>query len=108
MIFELRSYVAMPGRLPDLHKRFREHTTKLWEKAGWNMVGFWTYKHGGRSDTLVYMLAWPDQQVRDAAFAEFGRDPEWLRARDESEVNGPLVARITAEILQPTDYSPLQ
>ena len=54
------------------------------------------------------MLAWPDQQVRDAAFAEFGRDPEWLRARDESEVNGPLVARITSEILQPTDYSPLQ
>ncbi len=108
MIFELRTYVAMPGRLPELHTRFREHTTKIWTRLGWEMVGFWTYKHGGSSDTLVYMLGWADQQTRDAQFAAFQADPEWLSARAASEVNGPLVARITSEILQPTDYSARQ
>lgn len=106
MIYELRTYTAMPGRLPDLHKRFREHTTKIWAKRGWQMTGFWTYKHGGPSDTLVYMLAWPDQATRDTEFAAFQQDPEWLAAREASEVNGPLVAHIRSDILNPTDYSP--
>jgi hypothetical protein len=108
MIFELRTYTAMPGRLPDLNRRFRDHTTQIWERLGWQMVGFWTYKHGGRSDQLVYMLGWPDQATRDASFAAFQADPDWLAARESSEEHGPLVARITSEILSPTDYSPLK
>jgi hypothetical protein len=106
VIYELRTYTAMPGRLADLNKRFREHTTKIWAKRDWKMVGFWTYKHGGPSDTLVYMLAWPDQATRDAEFAAFQQDPEWLAAREASEVNGPLVQHIRSDILNPTDYSP--
>ena len=108
MIYELRTYTAMPGRMPDLNRRFREHTTKIWERRGWNMVGFWTYRHGGPSDELVYMLAWPDVATRDQAFAEFGQDPEWIEAREASETSGPLVAHIRSDILQPTDYSPLR
>jgi hypothetical protein len=108
MIFELRTYTAMPGRLPDLNRRFRDHTTKIWARRGWNMIGFWTYKHGGRSDQLVYMLGWADQETRDREFAAFQADPEWLAAREESEGDGPLVARITSEILSPTDYSNLR
>ena len=106
MIHELRTYVAMPGRLPDLHRRFREHTVPNWQRRGWDIAGFWTYKHGGRSDTLIYLLAWADQAARDAAWADFQADPAWQQARTESEVNGPLVAYITSEMLLPTDYSP--
>jgi hypothetical protein len=108
MIFELRTYTAMPGRLPDLNRRFRDHTTKIWARMGWNMVGFWTYKFGGHSDQLVYMLAWPDMATRDQQFAAFQSDPEWLASREASEQNGPLVARISSEILSPTDYSALR
>lgn len=108
MIYELRTYVAMPGRLPDLHRRFRDHTTKIWARMGIQNHGFWTYKHGGRSDTLVYMLVWPDQATRDATFAAFQADSEWQRARAESEANGPLVHHISSEILVPTDYSSAQ
>lgn len=108
MIYELRTYTAMPGRLPDLNRRFRDHTTKIWGRMGWNMVGFWTYKFGGRSDQLVYILAWPDMATRDQQFAAFQSDPEWLSAREASEQNGPLVARISSEILAPTDYSALR
>ena len=106
MIYELRTYTAMPGRMADLNRRFREHTTKLWADRGWQMVGFWTYRHGGPSDELVYMLAWPDIETRDREFAAFGQSPEWQKAREESEVNGLLVAHIRSDILNPTDYSP--
>lgn len=107
MIYELRTYTAMPGRMPALHERFREHTSKLFEARGWRCLGYWTYKYGGSSDQLVYMLAWPDETTRDAEWAAFQADPQWQQLRSASETEGPLVARITADILLPTDYSPL-
>jgi len=33
-VYELRTYTVLPGRLPALHKRFAEHTMKLFEKHG--------------------------------------------------------------------------
>ena len=39
--YELRTYVAAPGKLEDLHKRFRDHTIKLFKKHGMEVVGFW-------------------------------------------------------------------
>ena len=83
-LYEMRTYWAPPGKLDALHARFRDHTTKIWARMGWNMVGFWTYKFGGRSDQLVYMLAWPDMATRDAQFAAFQADPEWVKARTAS------------------------
>jgi hypothetical protein len=106
MIYELRTYTAMPGRLADLNRRFRDHTMQLFAKHGFQCVGFWTYKHGGSSDKLIYLLAWKDQATRDARWAEFQADTEWQRARSASEVDGPLVARLRSDMLVPTDYSP--
>ena len=34
MIFELRIYHALPGKLNDLVARFRDHTEKLFERHG--------------------------------------------------------------------------
>ena len=42
MIYELRIYTCLPGRLPALHKRFESATLKLWDKHGIRPVGFWT------------------------------------------------------------------
>jgi hypothetical protein len=106
LLYELRTYHAMPGRMPDLQARFRDHTRHLFAKHGFTQIGYWTYKYGGESDRLVYMLAWPDEAARNATFAAFGADPEWQRARAASEERGTLVARITAELLAPTDFSP--
>ena len=108
MIYELRTYEAAPGKLQDLQARFRDHATALFKRHGISMVGFWTYAHGGWSDRLVYMLAFEDLADRDAKFAAFGQDPDWQRAREESERNGSLVTRIRSELLRPTEYSPLQ
>jgi hypothetical protein len=42
MIYELRIYQCVPGRLPVLLKRFEDHTLKIWEKHGIRQAGFWT------------------------------------------------------------------
>ena len=108
MLDELRTYEAAPGKMQALSARFRDHTMGLFERHGMQVVGFWTYAHGGWSNRLVYMMAFDDMADRDAKWAAFGADEDWQRARAESERDGPLASRIRSEILRPTDYSPAQ
>ena len=42
-VFEIRTYHTFPGRLDALHKRFREHTMKMFEKHGMTNVAYWTF-----------------------------------------------------------------
>jgi len=108
MIYELRTYTAMAGRLPDLHKRFAEITLGLFQKHGIQMVGFWTNEIGGSNDQLIYMLAYESLADREQKWGAFIADPDRLAKFAETEKNGPLVRRLTAQILRPTPYSPMQ
>jgi hypothetical protein len=107
VIYELRIYTAHPGKMGALQARFRDHTTKLFEKHGIKNVGYWTNVFGARSDELWYMLAYENLAAREKAWAAFQADPAWQKARSESERDGPLVHHITAQIMTPTDFSPL-
>ena len=102
---EKRVYEAMPGKLPDLHNRFSNHTMGLFEKHGIENVAYWT-EDVGTSNRLVYMLGYPDLAAREKGWAAFGADPEWQKARAASEENGPLVRVSKHSILRLTDYSP--
>lgn len=108
MIYELRIYECVPGRLPDLNNRFANITLKLWEKHGIKQTGFWTTIIGESNQTLYYMLAWNSLAEREQKWNAFGADPEWLTARAKTEEAGPLVARVTNMILGPTPYSAVQ
>ena len=108
MIYEYRVYEAMPGKLPDLQARFRNHTLKIFERHGIKNIGYWTANVGDYSDRLIYMVAFDDAAQRERAWDGFRNDPEWQRVRADSEANGPLVARVFNSLLTPTDYSPLQ
>ena len=107
MIHELRIYEAVPGRLPDLNKRFETITLKLWEKHGIRQVGFWVADIG-TSNELIYLLEWEDLADRERKWAAFQADPEWLEKRAQTEANGPIVARVRNSILRPTPYSKMQ
>ncbi|MCH7843026.1 MAG: NIPSNAP family protein [Chloroflexi bacterium] len=102
---EKRVYEAMPGKLPDLHNRFSNHTMALFEKHGIENVAYWT-EVVGTSNRLVYMLGYPDLGAREKSFAAFGSDPAWHKARAASEENGALVRVSKHSILRLTDYSP--
>src|SRR5262245_63108489 len=108
--FEIRTYHAAPGKLEELHARFRNHTIKLFKKHGMEIVGFWgpTDKEKGSENTLVYLLAFPSREAREKAFQAFGADPEWQKARAESEKNGKLVEKVDSVFLMATDYSPIK
>ena len=105
MIHELRIYRCLPGRLPDLIKRFESVTLKLWDKHGFRPVGFWATVIGASNQDLTYLLEWKDLAERERLWAGFMADADWLKARAESEKNGPIVANITSSILQPTAFS---
>ena len=105
MIYELRVYRTLPGRLPNLLKRFQDHTLGIWERHGSRQAGFWTTLVGERAYDLTYMLAWESLAERDAKWGKFAADPEWLKARAESEADGPINANVTNQLLVPTAFS---
>jgi hypothetical protein len=107
MLYEYRRYEIMPGRAADLHRRFAEHTTKLFEKHGIRVVAFFEPLVGTLPE-LHYLLQWQDMAERERKWNAFQADPEWHAVRAKTEEHGPLVARIHNSFWQPTPYSPMQ
>ena len=105
MIYEMRVYRCVPGRLPALLKRFETATLKIWEKHGIKQAGFFTTLIGESNQELTYFLAWESLAEREAKWGAFVTDPDWSKARAESEADGQIVANIVSQILAPTAFS---
>ena len=123
--FEMRTYHAAPGKLDALNARFRDHTTALFKKHGMESIGYWTpvekepeaeatgaaaggNANSGNDETLIYILAYPSREAAAASWKAFRDDPEWVKAKAESEKDGPLVEKVDSVFLNPTDYSPMK
>src|SRR5260221_176112 len=88
-VFEMRTYITNPGKMPALHARFRDHTTKMFAKHGMENVGYWSPTTGDNAEnTLVYILAYPSKEAREKSWKEFVADPDWIKAKAESEKDG--------------------
>ena len=108
-VFELRTYTTPPGKLPLLHRRFREHTMELFARHGMTNVAYWTPEDSTlHENTLVYLLAYPNRQAARESWAAFSADPEWQRVRAESEANGKIVEKVASLFLDPTDFSTMK
>ena len=105
MIYELRVYTALPGRMPALLKRFQNDTLRIWEKHGIRQAGFWTTLGGGSNNDLTYLVAWESLAEREKNWTAFMNDPEWVAARAKSEADGLIVANVASSFLQPTAFS---
>ena len=108
MLYELRIYHSMPGKLPAVVGRFENATVKLFEKHGIQHVGFWTVVIGDSNADLYYMLKWESLDERQKKFAAFQADPEWIAVRNKSEEGGPIIASFSNTILAPTNFSALK
>ena len=105
--YELRVYHTYEGKLDDLLRRFREHTTRLFEKHGMKNVAYWTPTDEPlKGKTLVYILAHPSREAATANWQAFRDDPEWQSVRDKSEANGKIVEKVDSTFLALTDFSP--
>lgn len=105
MIYEMRVYHCLPGRLPALLKRFDTITLEIWKRHGIRQAGFWTVLVGESNQDLVYLLAWDSMAERERIWNGFMNDPEWIAKRAETERDGQIVASITNSFLQPTGFS---
>ena len=108
-VFEIRTYTTEPGKLPDLLKRFRDHTTRLFEKHGMTNIGYWVPTDEPRSkNTLIYILAHASRDAAKKSWDGFQHDPDWIKVRTASEAGGKIVAKVESIYADPTDFSAIK
>ena len=109
MVYELRTYWSPPGKLEALNDRFRNLTLRLFDRHNMVVVGFWTPDpRTEETGDLVYILKFMSVEALNSSWDAFRQDPEWQEGKAASERDGPLVSKITSQVLLPTDYSPLK
>jgi hypothetical protein len=107
--FELRTYTCLPGKLPDLLTRFKDHTCKLFEKHGMANIAYWTtVEKDTTQPKLVYILAHANEEAAKKSWETFKADPVWIAVRDASEKNGKLLEKIESVFLKPLPFSTIK
>ena len=108
-VFELRTYTTPPGKLDALQSRFRDHTVKIFDKHGMKSIGYWVPQDAPlKENTLIYILAHESRDAAAKSWAAFRTDPEWVKAKAESEKDGPLTTKVESVFIDPTDFSAIK
>jgi NIPSNAP len=108
-VFELRTYTTHEGKLGDLHKRFRDHTMRIFKKHGMENIGYWQPQDAPDSqNTLIYVISHRSREAAKKSWADFQADPEWQKVSAESQVNGRIVSKVVSVFMDATDYSPMK
>ena len=120
-VYELRTYTATEGKLPNVIARFRDHTRRIFDKHNMKSIGYWTPLEAPTAPpaagpctapapdtTLIYILEHPSREEARKNWAAFSADPEWQKAKAESEAAGRIVAKAESVFLNPTDFSAIK
>ncbi len=107
-VYELRTYTTLPGRMPALHARFRDHTMRLFEKHGMRNEMYWVPMDSARREnTLIYIVSHESRSAADASWRAFATDTAWARVQKASEADGAILAKSPERVwMTTTDYSP--
>lgn len=108
MIYEMRYYQCVPGRLPALLDRFEKDTLRIFKRLGIRHLGFWTTFVGESSQQVTYLLAWEGLEEKERVWKQLLADEEWIAVRARTEKDGPIVAVAKSELYIPTAFSNLQ
>lgn len=108
-VYELRVYHAMPGKLGDIVKRFKDDTRAVFEKHDMTSIGYWTPQDSPAKDnTLIYVISHPSREAAAKNWKAFATSDEWKAIVARTEANGKLVEKIDSTFMDPTDYSGLK
>lgn len=112
-VYELRTYYTNDGKLPNLLARFRDHTTRIFDKHGMKNVWYAVPQDSpatgpANENTLVYLLSFENREAAKKSWDAFRNDAEWKKVAAESEVSGKIVKKVESVFLDPTDFSPLK
>jgi hypothetical protein len=105
-VYELRTYTTEPGRLPALHKRFKDHTIKLFEKHGMKNGMYWVPTE--EDNKLIYVVEHESREAAEKSWSAFRNDPDWKKVAAESEADGKIVAKVDRVFMRVVDYSPVK
>jgi heme-degrading monooxygenase HmoA len=105
MIHQLRIYEIFEHNKAAFHARFRDHAARIMRRYGFDIVAMWETTTPKRTE-FVYLLAWPDETVKRAAWERFMADDEWKTIKQAtSGESGDLVGEIEDRTLVPTSDS---
>jgi hypothetical protein len=108
-VFEIRTYTAPPGKLEALKTRFRDHTIKSFNKHDMTSIAYFIPQDAPLSEnTIIYVLAHPSREEAKKNWAAFSADPEWVKAKTESEADGKIVENAVSVFADPADFSPIK
>ena len=108
-VFEMRTYTAPPGKLDALKTRFRDHTIRIFNKHDMTSIGYCIPQDAPRNEnTLIYVLAHPSREDAKKNWAAFQADPEWVKAKGESEKDGRIVEKVESVFMDPADFSQIK
>ncbi|WP_042161071.1 NIPSNAP family protein [Paenibacillus gorillae] len=93
MLYELRTYYIIPGRMQAMLNRFRDHTITIFAKHGMKVTNFWIDADES-NNRLYYVLEHQDEAARERNFQAFLEDQEWLDLRHRTEQDGPMYEKI--------------
>lgn len=105
MIYEMRTYRILEGKMPDILSRFENITFGLFDRYGIEVMGFWQKTD---ANEIVYICKYEGEAAMERAWAGFRADPEWIEARARTEANGPIVSEVISEMMTATSFSPVQ
>jgi hypothetical protein len=107
--FELRTYTCLPGRLPNLLTRFKNHTLKLFEKHGMeNIAYFTTEEKDGVQPKLIYVLGHKSEAAAATSWEAFRADPDWIKAKSDSEKDAMILEKVESMMMRPTAFSKIK
>ncbi|EDY18364.1 NIPSNAP family containing protein [Chthoniobacter flavus Ellin428] len=85
---------------------FNLHEMPIFQRVGLTPVFFGQTIVGANMPNLTYMLVFPDDAGRTAAWKRFGGDDEWKKLKAIPEyADKSIVSKITNKILTPEAYS---
>src|ERR1035438_7153570 len=108
-VYELRTYHTYEGKLEALKANFRDHHIATFKRHGIESIGYWVPQDPELAkNTLIYLLAHPSRAAAEKNWAEFRKDPEFIRVAAESEKDGKIVQKVESVYLDAVDFSPLK
>ncbi|MCZ8516052.1 NIPSNAP family protein [Paenibacillus filicis] len=102
MIYELRIYTILPGRIDAIRKRFSDHTLGIFARLGMQVCDFWEDLE--EHPKLYYTMNYESMEERTRQWEAFSQDEEWNEVKQKSELDGKIVERVEQIFMKKADY----
>lgn len=102
MIYELRIYTVVPGRMDAIRQRFSKHTLGIFERLGMQVCDFW--EDWNEQPKLYYIMEYASMEERTRQWEQFSADPEWMEVKRNSELDGKIVEKIETVFMKRAEF----